>query len=78
MTYSYLYANLGINCSNITNVTQLSSHTCTCKNMQLEVDIEPTLRFPGMISIDKEMDQSESEVHQVQLTEPQPAAVYGI
>ena len=46
--------------------------------MQLEVDIEPTLRFPGMISIDKEMDQSESEVHQVQLTEPQPAAVYGI
>ncbi len=35
--------------------------------MQLDVDIEPTLRFPGMISIDKQMDQSESEVHQVHL-----------
>ncbi len=31
--------------------------------MQLDVDIEPTLRFPGIISIHKQMDQSESEVH---------------
>ncbi len=28
--------------------------------MQLDVDIEPTLRFPGMTRIDKQMDQSES------------------
>ena len=30
--------------------------------MQLDIDIEPTLRFPGMTSIDKQLDQSESEV----------------
>ena len=34
--------------------------------MQLDVDIEPTLKFPCMLSIDKRMDQSESEVHTVQ------------
>ncbi len=27
--------------------------------MQLDVDIEPTLRFPHMTSIDKQMDKSE-------------------
>ncbi len=27
--------------------------------MQLDIDIEPTLRFPGMTSIDKQIDQSE-------------------
>ncbi len=34
--------------------------------MQLDVDIEPTLRFPYMTSIDKQMDKSEgsfSPVH---------------
>ncbi len=30
--------------------------------MQLDVDIEPTLRFPGMTSIEKEMDLSESKL----------------
>ncbi len=30
--------------------------------MQLDVDIEPTLRFPGITSILKQMDQSESKV----------------
>ncbi len=41
------------------------------KKMQLDVDIEPTLRFPGMTSIEKEMDQSESKllVYQVQLSQ---------
>ncbi len=34
--------------------------------MQLNIDIEPTLRLPGMTSIDKQMDQSESKVDQVQ------------
>ncbi len=38
--------------------------------MQLDIDIEPTLRFPGMTSIDKQMDQSESEVDQVLLSLP--------
>ena len=28
--------------------------------MQLDVDIEPTLRFPHMTSIDKQMDESAS------------------
>ena len=27
--------------------------------MQLDVDIEPTLRFPHVTSIDKQMDKSE-------------------
>ena len=31
--------------------------------MQLDVGIEPTLRFSGMTCIDKQMDQSESKVH---------------
>ncbi len=34
--------------------------------MQLDIDIEPTLRFPHMTSIDKQMDESEgsfSPVH---------------
>ncbi len=37
--------------------------------MQLDFDIEDTLRFPGMASIEKQMDQSEREVlvYQVQL-----------
>ncbi len=30
--------------------------------MLLDFDIEPTLRFPGMTSILKQMDQSESKV----------------
>ncbi len=30
--------------------------------MQLDVDIEPTLRFPGMTRIENQMDQSESTV----------------
>ncbi len=36
-------------------------NTCSLgyKKMQLDVDIEPTLRFPHMISIDKQMDESE-------------------
>ena len=29
------------------------------KKMQLDVDIEPTLRFPHMTSIDRQMDKSE-------------------
>ncbi len=39
--------------------------------MQLDVDIELTLRFPGMKSIEKQKDQSESNVlvYQVQLTD---------
>ena len=32
------------------------------KKMQLDIDIEPTLRFPGMTSIEKQMDQSENKV----------------
>ena len=32
------------------------------EKMQLDVDIEPTLRFPGMTSIEKEMDLSESKL----------------
>ncbi len=32
------------------------------KKMQLDVDIEPTLRFPGMTSVEKQIDQSESKV----------------
>ncbi len=32
------------------------------RKMQLDVDIEPTLRFPHMTSIDKQMDKSEGSV----------------
>ena len=30
------------------------------KKMQLDINIEPTLRFPDMANIDKQMNQSES------------------
>ena len=39
--------------------------------MQLDIDIEPILRFTGMTNIEKQMDQSESKVlvYQVQLSQ---------
>ena len=50
-----------------TSETKLSFSTMTIyvlKNlkMQHDIDIEPIIRFPGMVSIDKQMDESESKV----------------
>ncbi len=39
--------------------------------MQLDVDIEPTLRFPHMTSIDKQMDESEGSFPPVRQTDRQ-------
>ncbi len=47
---------------NISDIyTYLYNFIIEIAKMQLDVDIEPTLRFPGMTRIGKQMDQSESK-----------------